>query len=119
MIVGFLGLGVMGEPMALNLVRAGTPLVAWSRRPPAIDELRALMTPSAADVLARKGALAAIPDDVVDDLIVHGSPAECRAKIQAYAENGIRVPVQALIATPEWDASGTAGKLALITALGA
>ena len=30
----------------------------------------------------RKAALAAIPDEVVDDLIVHGSPAACRARIQ-------------------------------------
>lgn len=37
----------------------------------------------------RKAALAAIPDEVVDDLIVHGSPAECRAKIQAYFDNGV------------------------------
>jgi len=29
--IGFLGLGVMGEPMALNLVKAGTPLVVWNR----------------------------------------------------------------------------------------
>jgi 3-hydroxyisobutyrate dehydrogenase len=28
---GFIGLGVMGTPMALNLARAGTPLVVWSR----------------------------------------------------------------------------------------
>ena len=27
----------------------------------------------------RKAALAAIPDEVVDELVVHGSPAECRA----------------------------------------
>lgn len=67
----------------------------------------------------RKGALAAIPDQVVDDLIVHGSPAECRDKIQAYADHGIRVPVQALIATPEWESGDTAAKLALVTALGA
>src|SRR6185295_8256160 len=31
----------------------------------------------------RKAALAAIPDSLVDDLIVHGSPADCRARIQA------------------------------------
>lgn len=31
MIVGFLGLGVMGTPMAANLLRAGTDLVVWSR----------------------------------------------------------------------------------------
>jgi 3-hydroxyisobutyrate dehydrogenase len=29
--VGFIGLGVMGEPMALNMARAGTPLVVWNR----------------------------------------------------------------------------------------
>ncbi|MEK7426259.1 MAG: LLM class F420-dependent oxidoreductase, partial [Actinomycetota bacterium] len=41
----------------------------------------------------RKAALAAIPDSVVDELIVHGSPAECRAKIKAYFDNaeGLRI----------------------------
>lgn len=29
--VGFIGLGIMGLPMARNLVRAGFPLVAWNR----------------------------------------------------------------------------------------
>ena len=29
--IGFIGLGAMGEPMALNLVRAGFPLVVWNR----------------------------------------------------------------------------------------
>ncbi|NED97728.1 NAD(P)-dependent oxidoreductase [Phytoactinopolyspora alkaliphila] len=29
--VGFIGLGVMGQPMALNLARAGVPLVVWNR----------------------------------------------------------------------------------------
>ncbi|AXF20965.1 hypothetical protein CUJ89_11005 [Burkholderia pyrrocinia] len=28
--VGFIGLGVMGTPMALTLARAGTPLFVWS-----------------------------------------------------------------------------------------
>ena len=31
MAVGFLGLGLMGEPMAANLLRAGTELVVWNR----------------------------------------------------------------------------------------
>ncbi|MBX9390131.1 NAD(P)-dependent oxidoreductase [Streptomonospora nanhaiensis] len=30
---GFIGLGIMGQPMALNLARAGTPLVVWNRTP--------------------------------------------------------------------------------------
>jgi 3-hydroxyisobutyrate dehydrogenase len=29
--IGFIGLGAMGEAMALNLVKAGTPLVVWNR----------------------------------------------------------------------------------------
>jgi 3-hydroxyisobutyrate dehydrogenase len=29
--VGFIGLGVMGEPMAQNLLRAETPLLVWNR----------------------------------------------------------------------------------------
>jgi probable F420-dependent oxidoreductase len=48
----------------------------------------------------RKAALAAIPDEVVDDLIVHGSPTECRAKVASYATAGINVPVMALLPTP-------------------
>lgn len=43
----------------------------------------------------RKSALAAIPDRVVDDLIVHGSPAHCRDVLSEYAANGITVPVVA------------------------
>jgi 3-hydroxyisobutyrate dehydrogenase len=31
MTIGFIGLGVMGQAMALNLARAGTPLVVWNR----------------------------------------------------------------------------------------
>jgi alkanesulfonate monooxygenase SsuD/methylene tetrahydromethanopterin reductase-like flavin-dependent oxidoreductase (luciferase family) len=45
----------------------------------------------------RKGALAAIPDEVVDALIVHGSGAECRAHLQRYVDNGVTIPVIGLI----------------------
>jgi len=55
----------------------------------------------------RKTALAAIPDEVVDDLIVHGSPAECRAKVATYAAAGINVPVMALLPTPTPEAPAT------------
>jgi len=37
----------------------------------------------------RKAALAAIPDTVVDELVVHGSPAACRARIQEYLDHGV------------------------------
>lgn len=38
-IVGFIGLGIMGRPMALNLVRAGHDLVVHSRSPGPVGEL--------------------------------------------------------------------------------
>jgi probable F420-dependent oxidoreductase len=66
----------------------------------------------------RKGALAAIPDSLVDELIVHGSPAECRARVQAYAEAGITIPIMALTPTPELERGGLPALLDLIAALG-
>jgi 3-hydroxyisobutyrate dehydrogenase len=39
--VGFIGLGVMGQPMALNLARAGRGLVVWNRSPGRSEALRA------------------------------------------------------------------------------
>lgn len=37
--VGFIGLGLMGRPMALNVLRAGFPLVVWNRTLAKADEL--------------------------------------------------------------------------------
>ena len=45
----------------------------------------------------RKGALAAIPDEVVDALVVHGSFADCRAHVQRYVDNGVDIPVLAVL----------------------
>ena len=56
----------------------------------------------------RKAALAAIPDSVVDDLVVHGSPAECREKIKRYFDNGVTTSSLAIMpfdpALKHWDA---------------
>jgi 3-hydroxyisobutyrate dehydrogenase len=49
--VGFLGLGIMGEPMARNLAAAGVPLVAWSRTPRAVPGVSLAARP--ADVFAQ------------------------------------------------------------------
>ncbi|MFJ3895068.1 MULTISPECIES: NAD(P)-dependent oxidoreductase [unclassified Streptomyces] len=46
---GFVGLGVMGQPMALNLARAGTPLVVWNRTPSRCEPLSAAGAEVAAD----------------------------------------------------------------------
>jgi 3-hydroxyisobutyrate dehydrogenase-like beta-hydroxyacid dehydrogenase len=50
--IGFIGLGLMGKPMAQNLLKAGFPLVVWNR------------TRAKADDLVREGAkVAASPQD--------------------------------------------------------
>jgi probable F420-dependent oxidoreductase len=45
----------------------------------------------------RKGALATIPDSVVDELIVHGSAEHCREVIQRYIDNGVTTPAPAIV----------------------
>lgn len=45
----------------------------------------------------RKAALSAIPDELVDELVVHGEPAACRDQIQEYVDNGISTPVLAVL----------------------
>jgi len=39
--------------------------------------------------VATKGALEAIPDSLVDELVVWGTPEQCRAHIQRYFDNGV------------------------------
>ncbi|GAA4569691.1 LLM class F420-dependent oxidoreductase [Planotetraspora kaengkrachanensis] len=43
----------------------------------------------------RRAAVKAIPDEVVDDLIVHGDAATCRARIREYVAGGLDTPVLA------------------------
>ena len=57
----------------------------------------------------RKAALAAIPDEVVDDIFVHGSAEYCRQRIQRYFDNGVTTSSLALMsldpAVSYWDAA--------------
>jgi probable F420-dependent oxidoreductase len=66
----------------------------------------------------RKAAVAAIPDDLVDALVVHGTPDSCRTQVEAYAEAGVTVPVMALLPTPELDSGGAPALAKLLSALG-
>jgi probable F420-dependent oxidoreductase len=45
----------------------------------------------------RAAALDAIPDHVVDDLVVHGAPEACREQIGRYIENGVTTPALAVL----------------------
>jgi probable F420-dependent oxidoreductase len=54
----------------------------------------------------RRGALAAIPDSVVDDLVVIGSATRCRERILEYCANGVTTPVLYFFADGVTPASG-------------
>ena len=49
----------------------------------------------------RKGAAAAVPDAVVDELVVHGTPEQCRDQVLDYQRAGVRTPVIMMLPTPE------------------
>src|SRR5262249_7007637 len=49
----------------------------------------------------RNAANEAIPDSVVDDLIVHGSPERCRGRVARYIEEGVDTPVISVLPTGE------------------
>ncbi|MFI5822371.1 NAD(P)-dependent oxidoreductase [Streptomyces rishiriensis] len=78
--VGFIGLGVMGQPMAGNLARAGTPLVVGNRTPGRCEPLRALgaeVAASPAEVFERAGTVILMLADetAIDDVLGRGAPA--------------------------------------------
>ncbi|WP_165985324.1 NAD(P)-dependent oxidoreductase [Streptomyces sp. YIM 98790] len=78
--VGFLGLGVMGQPMALNLARSGLPLVVWNRTPARCGPLRtagAAVAGSPAEVMDRAGTVFLMLADeaAVDTVLGRGTPA--------------------------------------------
>ncbi|MBX6767563.1 MAG: LLM class F420-dependent oxidoreductase [Actinomadura rubrobrunea] len=45
----------------------------------------------------RKKALELIPDEVVDDLLVHGPPEKCRERVREYVDNGLTTPILAVM----------------------
>jgi 3-hydroxyisobutyrate dehydrogenase len=54
--IGFIGLGMMGQPMALNLAKAGAKLVVWNRsanRHEALRDVGAAVASSVEEVFAR------------------------------------------------------------------
>ena len=45
----------------------------------------------------RKAATEAIPESLVDELIVHGTPEEIRERLARYTENGVTTPAPAIL----------------------
>jgi 3-hydroxyisobutyrate dehydrogenase len=64
--VGFIGLGLMGKPMARNLLRAGFPLVVWNRTKAKADDLigeGAKLAANPGEVAAQSDVLITIVSD--------------------------------------------------------
>ena len=74
--IGFIGLGVMGRPMALNLLKHGYPLVVHSRSAPPVDALvreGAARADSPADVARRATRIfTMLPDSPDVELVMEG-----------------------------------------------
>lgn len=78
--VGFIGLGVMGQPMALNLARAGVSLVVWNRSAERSEVLRAAgatVVRSPAEVFRRVPIVILMLRDsaAIDSVLNRGTPA--------------------------------------------
>jgi 3-hydroxyisobutyrate dehydrogenase len=78
--VGFIGIGNMGEPMALNLVRAGTRVVAWNRtrdKTAALAAAGATIASDVTDVFAQAAVviLMLLDDKAIDAVLARGTPA--------------------------------------------
>jgi probable F420-dependent oxidoreductase len=73
----------------------------WLGRAPQLEAMWAAW--AAGD---RRAAAAAITDDVVDALVLHGSPQGCRAQVAEYVVAGVATPVLALLPTPELAGGG-------------
>jgi 3-hydroxyisobutyrate dehydrogenase len=84
--LGFLGLGVMGEPMALNLLRAGTSLVVWSRRPESCAgaaRLGATVAASPGEVLAAAPVvILMLADGAAMDAVLDRGTAAFRERVK-------------------------------------
>jgi len=60
----------------------------------------------------RKGAVEAIPDALVDELVIHGPAEQCRERVAQYQAAGLDTPVMAIMPVPGLDLADTIRKLA-------
>lgn len=126
--LGFIGVGAMGEPMALRLQQSGHDVLAWSRRPERARELRdaGLATGTLAEVAARPVLVsclrdtAAVREVFLNDgpgasalqarlVIEHATvdPATSREVAAALAERGIHYVDAPVSGGPAGAAEGT------------
>lgn len=101
--VGFVGLGVMGRPMAAHLLAAGHELAVWARRPESATELAARGVP----VCATPAELAA-RSEVVISIVTSSSDVAALAfgpqgLAEGFAPGGVHVDMSTIAASTARD----------------
>jgi 3-hydroxyisobutyrate dehydrogenase len=76
--VGFIGLGSMGEPMAINLCVSGVPLLVWNRtisKCASLEAIGAVIAPTVEDVFVRSDVIFLMLSDhqAIDDVLARDS----------------------------------------------
>lgn len=84
--IGFIGLGIMGKPMAARLVRAGFPVAVHNRSPEAADELAA----TGAEVAGSPREVAERSDVVVTMLRTRPTCRRSCSPTRAALDHGLR-----------------------------
>ncbi|RRJ66174.1 2-hydroxy-3-oxopropionate reductase [Paenibacillus oralis] len=84
--IGFIGLGIMGKPMSLNLIKAGYSLVVMDRNPEAVKELQAAGAKAAASPKEVAGQV---------DTVITMLPNSPHVKEVVLGENGIAEGIKA------------------------
>jgi 3-hydroxyisobutyrate dehydrogenase-like beta-hydroxyacid dehydrogenase len=132
--IGFIGLGNMGKPMALNLLNSGHRLRVWNRSPAPVQELRArgaAVAASPSEAFQGDAVISILSDDeTVHDIIVEQALAAAakptvhinmatisvncaRELTKLHAQKGIGYVAAPVLGRPEVAA---AGKLEILAA---
>lgn len=85
---GFIGLGTMGEAMALNMAKAGTPLMVWNRsaaKSALLAQAGATVAHDPAELFAHCDVviLMLVDGDAIDGVLARGG-AEFRARVEGH-----------------------------------
>src|ERR1700724_2430849 len=84
--ISFLGIGLMGKPMAMNLIKSGYPVTVWNRTPSRAAELMsagARLAKSPADAVRHAEAVVLMLEKgavVTDLLFTQGVADACRER---------------------------------------
>lgn len=86
--LGFIGLGTMGEPMALNLLRTRTPLVVWNRSAKRCEPLAqagATVARDAAEVFGRCAiVILMLADGAATDMVLGRGTPEFQPRVAGH-----------------------------------